>query len=506
MAIGDGTIPVSPSVVSRLGYHKSVKQSIYVQELHQRKNSTICQSYLTILPRIGLPTTQSNQIKSSLSSLKMSDGALSLIDPSLLEGLTAEHRQEALAAAAAANRAEERAEQRALERAMRQKQEERARLFPSNNSKNDNVSAEVASSGAMSKAATASDNIVFVSKRKRQAQQKEAEDTAAPSAAPATNKVQASKTTPSPAAPGHTRKDPPRQYQQQSQHGRKPAPVSWSEKERKAIQETYLGKSSTAEPDEKDKKRSKKTNKKTNKKITFRFAWDNTDDTLDEADPLYAKLSIPNNHHGDRKRRPVKKSKLMDDTNGRQGYESFKTKPIEKMTPRDWRIFRENYEIVVKGGRAPPPLRSFRERSSLTLPGLNPALLDAIENVMHYREPTPIQRQAIPIGLQRRDLIGIAETGSGKTAAFGVPLLHYIMQLPPKILGRVADDGPLALVVAPTRELALQIHGEFQKLLSRQDKIKTTCTIGGQPIQQQAQELREGVHVVVGTPGRMNDW
>jgi ATP-dependent RNA helicase DDX23/PRP28 len=80
------------------------------------------------------------------------------------------------------------------------------------------------------------------------------------------------------------------------------------------------------------------------------------------------------------------------------------------------------------------------------------------------------------------------------------------LPLPPNILGRVAEDGPLALVVAPARELALQIHGEFQKLLSRQDEIKTTCCIlGGQPIQQQAQELRQGVHVVVGTPGRMND-
>jgi ATP-dependent RNA helicase DDX23/PRP28 len=86
-----------------------------------------------------------------------------------------------------------------------------------------------------------------------------------------------------------------------------------------------------------------------------------------------------------------------------------------------------------------------------------------------------------------------------------VPLLQYIFLLSPEFTGRVADEGPLALVLAPTRELALQIHGEFQKLLSRQSNIKATVVVGGQSIQHQAQELRQGVHVVVGTPGRIND-
>ena len=82
------------------------------------------------------------------------------------------------------------------------------------------------------------------------------------------------------------------------------------------------------------------------------------------------------------------------------------------MTARDWRIYRENYEIVVKGGRAPPPLRNFKEAQ------LHPALLQSIEMVLKYTEPMPIQRQAVPIGLQRRDLIGIAETGSGKVSDY----------------------------------------------------------------------------------------
>ena len=77
------------------------------------------------------------------------------------------------------------------------------------------------------------------------------------------------------------------------------------------------------------------------------------------------------------------------------------------------------------------------------------------------QDPTPIQRQAIPIGLQNRDLIGIAETGSGKTAAFILPLLMWIMKLPKIVRESEADQGPYALILAPTRELAQQVGEVF---------------------------------------------
>eukprot|EP00536_Pseudo-nitzschia_multiseries_P001340 jgi/Psemu1/234497/estExt_Genewise1.C_170091 len=175
------------------------------------------------------------------------------------------------------------------------------------------------------------------------------------------------------------------------------------------------------------------------------------------------------------------------------------------MTNRDWRIFRENHNIVCKGGKAPPPLRNFRDGNIL-----HPALVRVLYDHMGYRDPTPIQKQAIPIGLQRRDLIGIAETGSGKTAAFGIPLVQYLLQLPSRFttMDRVAEFGPLAMVLAPTRELALQIDGEFQKLLrnnNNNNPIVCFPIVGGQNMTAQAQRLREGVHVVVGTPGRIND-
>ena len=73
------------------------------------------------------------------------------------------------------------------------------------------------------------------------------------------------------------------------------------------------------------------------------------------------------------------------------------------------------------------------------------------------QEPTPIQRQAIPIGLQNRDIIGIAETGSGKTAAFVIPLLTWITSLPRIVRESEVDQGPYALIMAPTRELAQQV-------------------------------------------------
>jgi ATP-dependent RNA helicase DDX23/PRP28 len=128
------------------------------------------------------------------------------------------------------------------------------------------------------------------------------------------------------------------------------------------------------------------------------------------------------------------------------------------MSVRDWRIIREDFDIRVRGGRAPNPLRSFQE----TDPILHPSLVSAITQTLGYTKPSPIQRQAIPIGLQRRDMIGIAETGSGKTAAFGIPMCHHILTLDDEVLNSCGDNGPLAVVMAPTRELALQIEEEVR--------------------------------------------
>lgn len=172
-------------------------------------------------------------------------------------------------------------------------------------------------------------------------------------------------------------------------------------------------------------------------------------------------------------------------------------KSLDEMSDRDWRIFREDFDIRIQGGRATLPLRFWSE-ANLPAP-----IMQAIE-ALGYEKPSPIQRQAIPVGLARRDIIGIAETGSGKTCAFLVPMLCYLLQLPPHYAARCADQGPLAIVMAPTRELAQQIDEECNKI-GRFTSFHTVCVVGGQNIEDQGFRLRRGVEIVIGTPGRMLD-
>merc|ERR1719427_33188 len=122
-------------------------------------------------------------------------------------------------------------------------------------------------------------------------------------------------------------------------------------------------------------------------------------------------------------------------------------KELDAMQERDWRIFREDFNISTKGGNVPRPIRSWEESS------IHPTILEIVKK-LNYTDPSPIQRQAIPIGLQNRDIIGVAETGSGKTTAFLIPLLVWLQSLPKIERMEDADQGPYAIILAPTRELA----------------------------------------------------
>ncbi|GFH61092.1 hypothetical protein CTEN210_17568 [Chaetoceros tenuissimus] len=409
-----------------------------------------------------------------------------LIDPNLLIGLSEEEKQEALAAAAAAKRAEERAEQRALAKAMERKRQER--LMEQQREQQEKEQ-RIKEKGFGS--SSDGGKVVFLSKRKRQ------ELKANPTSDDSIDVKRSNGSTngESRAINNTSRQTNSRQYAT----GQK----QLSSAELISIKKAYLGE--TALDDEQATSRKQMEDRKRarqKKKITFKFKWDDDEDTSTN-EPFDA---IPLMKLGDKKKRKARD--LLDDDRDKRGNGrniDIMAKPIDTMTSRDWRILRENYDIVVRGGKAPPPLRSFREASSKEVPAIHPVLIDAIENVMRYKEPSAIQRQAIPIGLQRRDLIGLAETGSGKTAAFGIPLIQLILCLPGNILSTVNENGPLALVMAPTRELAQQIHVELNRLLSRQKSVKTACIVGGQNIQTQAMELRNGVHIVVGTPGRLND-
>ncbi|ETS64156.1 hypothetical protein PaG_01392 [Moesziomyces aphidis] len=268
-----------------------------------------------------------------------------------------------------------------------------------------------------------------------------------------------------------------------------------TEAEQEAIRRRYLGLK-----DDKKKPRRKPTDKK------FVFDWGEDDDTA--ADSLAVQIQSAAQHaapshlvaprangtgapsHVD----PLEASlgraaRRFDDKH-------WSEKTLEQMKERDWRIFREDFGISARGGNIPRPLRSWRESS------IPPSILATIEEI-GYTEPSPIQRQAIPIGLQNRDLIGIAETGSGKTASFLIPMLAYISHLP-KLDENTKALGPQALILVPTRELAQQIEGETNKFAPRLG-LRCVSIVGGRDMNDQAYALRDGAEIIIATPGRLKD-
>ena len=133
--------------------------------------------------------------------------------------------------------------------------------------------------------------------------------------------------------------------------------------------------------------------------------------------------------------------------------------------------------------------------------GLNDCVLDAI-SPLGYEQPTPIQEQAIPIVLQGKDLLGCAQTGTGKTAAFALPIVHQLSSNPPKHKGR---KKPIrALIVSPTRELTSQINDNLRDYCSKSG-LRTTVIYGGVSQHKQVSALRRGVDILVATPGRLLD-
>ena len=112
------------------------------------------------------------------------------------------------------------------------------------------------------------------------------------------------------------------------------------------------------------------------------------------------------------------------------------------------------------------------------------------------KKPTTIQKLAIPEALKGKDIIGQAQTGSGKTVAFSIPILERIF---------IPDKSPQAIILCPTRELCMQVAGEIAKVGANINKLKILAVYGGQPIGRQLRVLNKGVHIVVGTPGRVID-
>lgn len=253
-------------------------------------------------------------------------------------------------------------------------------------------------------------------------------------------------------------------------------------------------------------KQERKERRKGNRK--FVFDWDKHDDTsvqtnyVERHEPtFFGRGKLAGIDLREQRLKQAKYFKELKDKQKKLEQELSEThwadKALQDMTERDWRIFREDFQIAVKGGRVANPLRRWSESN------LPPEICKIIDKC-GYKEPTPIQRQAIPIGLQCRDIIGVAETGSGKTLAFLLPLMIWIVSLPKE--QRVADEelGPFALILAPTRELAQQIEEETLKF-AKPLNIRTTLIIGGVSKEVQGVSLRSGVEIVIATPGRLID-
>ena len=243
--------------------------------------------------------------------------------------------------------------------------------------------------------------------------------------------------------------------------------------ELQAIKERYMGHDAEHKP--------KKSRRFT--EMRFAFDWEASDDTSQDPTALNRQVKVLE-----------RKDPLLQSKRDRHWSE----KRLDEMEERDWRIFREDYNIATQGGQAPFPIRNWDEARD----PISSSILRIIRDI-GYEEPTPIQRQAIPITLAGRDLVGIAETGSGKTAAFVIPMVSQILRLP-KLEGDAVLDGPYGLVLVPTRELALQIEKEASKF-TRPLGLSCRSIVGGQSITGQSFHMRMGVEIVVATPGRLRD-
>eukprot|EP00300_Choanocystis_sp_HF-7_P011466 c17472_g1_i1.p1 GENE.c17472_g1_i1~~c17472_g1_i1.p1 ORF type:complete len:562 (+),score=115.71 c17472_g1_i1:29-1687(+) len=213
---------------------------------------------------------------------------------------------------------------------------------------------------------------------------------------------------------------------------------------------------------------------------------------------------------------PTKKSKDFPETVSssppppkRQKTEKTeKTEPIQATAAEDEAEFRTQLAAMkIQNARDtnPAPISDFANTC------FGPAILDAVLK-NGYTRPTPTQAQSWPFCLAGRDIVSVAKTGSGKTCGFLLPAIHQLVTSGSAIPGSIsvgrAQHAPFTklsvLVLAPTRELAQQIHVEARKF-GISSGVRSACLFGGSPKSEQIRNLRSGVHMVIATPGRLND-
>lgn len=201
------------------------------------------------------------------------------------------------------------------------------------------------------------------------------------------------------------------------------------------------------------------------------------------------------------KQAKVRRKDLKPVDHAKMNYAPFRkdfyieSKEIAAMSDQEVAALREGAleGTKIRGKKCPKPVRSW----------LHCGLPDAVYEVIQrerYARPFPIQAQAIPAIMSGRDVIACAKTGSGKTLAFVLPMLRHVLDQPPSGQG----EGAIAVILAPTRELATQIYNECKKFC-KVVNLRVVCVYGGASVAEQITLLKRGTDILVGTPGRMID-
>ncbi|XP_049418020.1 probable ATP-dependent RNA helicase DDX17 [Epinephelus fuscoguttatus] len=167
---------------------------------------------------------------------------------------------------------------------------------------------------------------------------------------------------------------------------------------------------------------------------------------------------------------------------------------VQRMSQYDVEEYCRKKEITVRGSGCPKPITNFHQAQF-------PQYVMDVLMQQNFKEPTAIQAQGFPLALSGRDLVGIAQTGSGKTLSYLLPAIVHINHQPYLERG----DGPICLVLAPTRELAQQVQ-QVAYDYGKSSRIKSTCVYGGAPKGPQIRDLERGVEICIATPGRLIDF
>ena len=177
---------------------------------------------------------------------------------------------------------------------------------------------------------------------------------------------------------------------------------------------------------------------------------------------------------------------------------------ILKQGQEVWEQTRKEWHMEVEGSDIPPPMKRFKDMK------FPKPLLDALEE-KNIKRPTPIQMQGLPVALAGRDMVGIAFTGSGKTITFSLPLVMAALEEELR-MPLIPGEGPIGIILAPSRELARQTFDVVSDFCARISKtpeypqLRTQLLIGGESTRDQVNAIRQtGVHAIVATPGRLRD-